>query len=383
MTDLSRSAGAGESPTAPTSASPTAPRASAPPGARRAVALWLMGVAGLVALMVVVGGITRLTESGLSIVYWKPVSGILPPLSQAAWEAEFALYRTSPEYMIVNQGMSLGEFQVIYWWEYGHRLLGRLIGLAFAVPLLGFALARRIPQGYGPRLLGLLALGGAQGIMGWYMVQSGLVDEPEVSQYRLAAHFMLAMAIFAALMWTALDLLRPQGDPPAHAARASRPAVWVAAALLALIAVQLCAGAFVAGLKAGHVYNTWPLMGDRWLPFALWDLRPAWVNVFENPATVQFVHRMTGYVLVAASLGAGWWMVRRDEPVAGTALALAGVCLLQMTLGIATLLAHVPVALGAAHQAGGVAVLTLGVILLHRSLPAREPAHERQPQPGS
>ena len=329
--------------------------------ARRAVAWWLLSVAALVALMVVVGGVTRLTESGLSIVYWKPVSGILPPLTAEAWQEEFALYRTSPEYMIVNTGMSLAEFKTIYWWEYGHRLLGRLIGVAFAVPLGIFALRRRVPAGYGLRLLGLLALGSFQGLLGWYMVQSGLVDEPEVSQYRLAAHFMLAMAIFSLLVWTALDLLsgRGAGDGPL----AGRLA-W---GLLGLTVLQLTLGAFVAGMKAGLVYNSWPLMGSGILPPDLWQLEPLWLNLTENRVTVQFLHRMSGYALVLAALGAAVWLYSRGTPSRHLAAALAGACLVQMTLGIATLLAYVPVGLGAAHQAGGVAVLTLSVVFLHRA----------------
>ncbi|MGF1607641.1 MAG: COX15/CtaA family protein [Rhodothalassiaceae bacterium] len=321
--------------------------------ARRLCAIWLFAVAGLVALMVVVGGITRLTESGLSIIYWKPVTGILPPLSQEAWQAEFALYRTSPEYLIVNQGMSLAEFKTIYWWEYGHRLLGRLIGLAFAVPLALFALTRRIPAGYGPRFVGLLLLGGLQGAMGWYMVQSGLVDVPEVSHYRLTAHFLLALAIFAALMWTAFELTGWRR----HAVPGARR--W-ALALLALLGVQLALGALVAGLKAGYIYSTWPLMDGGLWPRALLDYQPWWRNLADNPATVQFLHRMTGYALVITGALAALRLRTR------AARGLAALVIAQMSLGIATLVTYVPVPLGAAHQFGGVAVLAATLWFLWR-----------------
>ncbi len=218
------------------------------------VSNWLFAVAALVLVMIVVGGITRLTESGLSIVRWEPVSGAIPPLSEAAWQAEFDLYRQSPQYQQVNAGMTLSEFKNIYFWEFVHRLLGRLIGLAFALPLLWFALKRAIPPGYGWKLVALLALGGVQGAIGWWMVASGLVDRPEVSHLRLAVHLLTALAIFGCLIWVALDLRRLARDPAARPARLPTAAIWA----LSLLSLQFLFGAYVAGLEAGYAYSCWP-----------------------------------------------------------------------------------------------------------------------------
>lgn len=315
---------------------------------KRLCAYWLFSVAGLVALMVVVGGVTRLTESGLSIVYWKPVTGILPPLTAAAWDAEFALYQTSPEYLIVNEGMSLAQFKFIYWWEYGHRLLGRVIGLAFALPLILLAVTRRIPSGYAPRFVALLVLGGLQGALGWYMVQSGLRDVPEVSHYRLTAHLMLALIIFAALLWTGAGLLGFRREPNSGA----RPWAWC---LLGMIFVQLILGGFVAGLEAGLIYNSWPLMDGGLAPQAWLDFSPWWQNLLDNPSMIQFLHRMMAYALLAAAGVAAWRLSVMP------AYLLLAVLLGQAVLGVLTLVLHVPLLLGALHQFGGVLVLASGL----------------------
>jgi len=323
-------------------------------GPDRKIAIWLLCVAALVFVMVAVGGITRLTESGLSIVTWKPVSGVVPPLSEAEWMAEFDEYRQYPEYQKVNRGMTLSEFKYIFWWEYGHRLLGRLIGVAFAVPLLIFWVKGYIRPELRPRLLGLLVLGGLQGLMGWYMVMSGLVDRPDVSHYRLTAHLSLALIIFAALVWVALGLLRP--DRGEASFRDRNPALWrIFLCLVGLIILQILLGGFVAGLKAGLIYNTWPLMGGGLAPSDLWFLDPWWLNIFENRSTIQFNHRMVAYAVVAVA-AVLWWKLRGTQ-VSGPANALLAVIGVQFVLGILTLIHVVPVALGATHQAVAVIVV--------------------------
>ncbi|HEY0115474.1 MAG TPA: COX15/CtaA family protein, partial [Allosphingosinicella sp.] len=252
-----------------------------------AIANWLLAVAGLVFVMIVVGGITRLTESGLSITRWDPVTGAIPPLNDADWQAAFDLYRQSPQYEQVNRGMTLADFKFIFFWEYVHRLLGRLIGLAFALPLLWFAWKRAIPKSYGWKLAALLVLGGLQGAIGWWMVASGLVDQPEVSHIRLAIHLLMALAIFGALIWVALDLRRLARLPVARPARIGLSAIWA----LSLLAVQMLFGAYVAGLEAGYAFNTWPLMGDELFPSATPWMEPWARNFVDNPIVVQFVHR--------------------------------------------------------------------------------------------
>ncbi|GER08517.1 heme A synthase [Iodidimonas muriae] len=327
----------------------------------RAIGRWLLLVAALVFLMVVVGGITRLTESGLSMVDWHPVKGIFPPLSQAQWEETFKAYQQYPEYKIMNRGMTLAEFKNIFWWEYLHRLLGRLIGFAFALPLAWFWLRGRIPTGYKGRLLGLLVLGGAQGLLGWFMVKSGLVDHPEVSHYRLTAHLTLAFIIFAALFWTAMNLLshrRPIRDEAMN-----RSGKW----LLALVFLQVIMGGLVAGLKAGYTYNTWPMMDGRFVPASIMDMAPFWRNFIDNTALVQFDHRLGAYVLFALSLSLLVRTILRREPGRAQAMAalLFGVLCVQITVGILTLLHMVPVALGAVHQGGALVVLAAVLAFLH------------------
>jgi heme a synthase len=325
-----------------------------------AIRLWLFGVAALVVAIVIVGGATRLTESGLSITEWKLVLGILPPLTEAQWLAEFAKYKEIPQYSLINRGMSLDAFKVIYWWEWGHRLLGRLIGLAFVVPFVAFWIAGRIDRALAPRLLALLALGASQGVLGWYMVMSGLVERVSVSQYRLAAHLTLAVVIFTAVVWVALGIGRGRGR--VTATRAGQ----VALALLGLVLVQIAAGGFVAGLRAGMGYNTWPLIDGAIIPAGLAVMEPWWRNLFENALTVQFIHRMLAYAIaIVVMVNAAVLWRRGPEVLGSSATILAAIVLAQSAIGIATLLGQVPMGLALAHQAGGLAVVAAAVWHLH------------------
>jgi cytochrome c oxidase assembly protein subunit 15 len=345
-------------------------RAPAPPqGAGRpgAIANWLLAVAALVFLMVIIGGITRLTESGLSMVRWEPISGTIPPLSEEAWQAEFDAYRTSPEYQKVNTGMSLSEFKSIFFWEYVHRLLGRFIGLAFALPLAWFAWKRAIPRGYGWKLVALFVLGGMQGVVGWWMVASGLVDRPEVSHIRLAVHLLLALMVFAALIWTALDLASLANKPGARPAGISILALWT----LSVLFLQLMFGAYVAGLDAGYAFNTWPRMGDDWFPHGTPLLEPFIVNLADNPIVVQFVHRWLAFLVagLAIALALRGWSRGFHAPAA----ALAATVVVQILLGIATLLSGVEIWIAVAHQAMA-ALLLASVIVTAHSLGAEPKA---------
>lgn len=347
--------------------------------ARRAVALWLFAVAALIFLMVLVGGLTRLTESGLSITEWKPVMGALPPLSQADWQGAFEKYRQIPQYEFVNKGMSLGEFKTIFWWEWSHRFLGRLIGFAFLLPFLWLLATRRIERAMAPRLAIMFVLGGLQGALGWWMVKSGLTHRVDVSQYRLTAHLGLAAIIYGFILWTALGLWRGGGRDERRGMSVPsgiRNAAW---ALVALVFVQILLGGLVAGLKAGYIYNTWPLMEGAFIPAGLFAHQTWWLNFFENMMTVQFQHRMTAYLL-AILVFAHWLAVRRSglRPAIQGASWLCLAVLAQIGLGIWTLLAAVPIPLGAAHQAGALIVFTLSIVHaqeISRSAPiSREPA---------
>lgn len=341
----------------------------------RQIAIWLLVCCAILFSLVVLGGVTRLTGSGLSITDWRPVTGALPPLSEQAWQQEFDLYRASPEYQKVNRGMSLDEFKVIYGYEWAHRLLARLLGLAFAIPLAWFWLRGRIPARLRWPLLGILGLGMLQGYMGWFMVKSGLVDIPRVSPYRLGAHLGLALLIYASMFWIALNLLRPaRSQAPAPVAGGLRP-------LLLLVAVTIMSGAFVAGLRAGFIYNTFPLMAGQWVPDGLLHLEPAWRNWFENPATVQFTHRLLGMgTLIAVLL---LWVRAFRLPLSGTQRlafhGLAAAAIVQATLGIKTLLLYVPVSLGAAHQGGAVVVLSFALFALHVTGRSRHPVPASAP----
>ncbi|HET9641007.1 MAG TPA: COX15/CtaA family protein [Allosphingosinicella sp.] len=325
-----------------------------------AIALWLLAVAGLVFLMVVVGGITRLTESGLSIVRWEPLSGILPPFGEAAWSAEFSAYRQSPQYQLINSGMSLDDFKNIYFWEYVHRLLGRVIGLAFALPLLWFAWKRAIPAGYGWKLGFILALGALQGAIGWWMVASGLVDRPDVSHIRLAIHLLTALAIFAATLWVALDLLLLVRNGAAGPVRMPTAGIWA----LSLLFLQFLFGAYVAGLDAGYAFASWPKMGDQWFPADAPLLEPFLRNFADNPIMVQFIHRWLAFAVAAAALvlaRAAWLSGRRQA-----AGALAGAVTVQILLGIFTLLSGVELWIAASHQGMAVLLLAATLVAAHR-----------------
>lgn len=331
------------------------------PGRTGSVAAWLLVVCALIFAMVVLGGVTRLTRSGLSIVEWNPVMGAIPPITEHQWEVEFEKYRQTPEYIKVNYGMSLEAFKQIYWVEYAHRLLGRAIGFAFLIPFLYFWARKRIGRELAPKLVALFVLGGLQGALGWYMVASGLVEDPHVSAYRLTAHLGLAVIIYGYMFWVALGLLYPQ---PSGAPAGLRHFAW---AVTALVFVTILAGGFVAGTRAGFLFNTWPLMNGRLVPEGLYALHPWWLNWFENVATVQFNHRWLAYGVVLAAL-ALWMRVRRSPAVPRVRAAahlLVAAVLLQFGLGIATLLTIVPVSLGAAHQGGALLVLTAALFLNH------------------
>jgi heme a synthase len=326
----------------------------------RAIALWLLAVAALIFLMVVVGGITRLTESGLSIVRWEPLSGTLPPIGEEAWAAQFAAYKQSPQYQLVNTGMSLEDFKDIYFWEYVHRLLGRIIGLAFALPLLWFAWKRAIPNGYGWKLAALLVLGGLQGAIGWWMVASGLVDRPDVSHIRLAVHLLMALAIFGGTLWLALDLLALAREDGGGPARMPTAAIW----MLSLLFLQFLFGAYVAGLDAGYAYSSWPKMGDQWFPAESPWLDPFLRNFADNPIMVQFIHRWLAFAVAAAAfvLARNAWRAGRRQPAA----ALAGAVVVQILLGIFTLLSGVELWIAASHQGMAVLLLAAALVAAHR-----------------
>ena len=333
----------------------------------RAVGIWLLCVAAMVALILIVGGLTRLTDSGLSITEWKPVTGVIPPLSHDHWLEEFEKYKQIPEYHQVNKGMSLSEFQWIYWWEWAHRLLARTVGLVFAIPFLFFAVRGRIARTEWPKFIGLFLLGGFQGFMGWYMVSSGLSDRVDVSQYRLAAHLGIAVLIFGFSLWIALGYLVERRAPgPAALAVASRLTV-------GLIFAQIITGAFVAGTDAGFTYNTWPLIDGAFIPERIYDTAPAWLAAFEDHLTIQFNHRMLGYG-VAFMVFALWFAGRGrhvvlPQGVRGLLSVLLVLVLLQIALGIWTLLAVVPIAMGALHQFGALCVFGAAIILAYRLNP--------------
>ena len=319
------------------------------------VRAWLLGVAALIFCMVIVGGATRLTDSGLSITEWQPLLGAIPPFTEAHWLEAFEKYRQIPEYQLVNKGMSLEDFKFIYWWEWAHRFLGRVIGLAFFLPFAYFAVTGALNLKTALRCGVLFVLGGLQGALGWYMVSSGLVDRVDVSQYRLAAHLTLATVIFGAILWVAFGLGRTRRAP--HGGRE-----WMALLIVALVILQVAAGGFVAGLDAGFGYNTWPLMEGALVPKGLFATEPWWRNMFENAMTVQFNHRLLAYVIAALVAGYAYTVQSR-----GSILVLAAVAL-QIVLGIWTLLWSVPLWLGLAHQGGALLVLAAAIWNLHAML---------------
>jgi cytochrome c oxidase assembly protein subunit 15 len=326
------------------------------------VRAWLFAVAALIFAMVSLGGATRLTGSGLSITEWQPIMGAVPPLSDAGWQEAFEKYKQIPQYKLVNRGMSLGAFKLIYWWEWTHRFLGRLIGVVFALPFLYFLATGRLASSLTWKLAGIFALGGAQGVIGWYMVASGLAERTSVSQYRLALHMTLAVAIFGAVLWVALSLR--QAHPTRVSARPRRLAV-AAAAIASLVLLEVAAGAFVAGLRAGSGWNTWPLMDGALIPQGWNALSPWWLNPFENALAVQLNHRLLAYAIAAAVLWHLWSLqrARAGRAALKSGVVLAAAVLAQAALGVWTLLAHVPIPLALLHQSGAVALF--GVALWH------------------
>jgi heme a synthase len=328
---------------------------------QRAIAWWLAACAAMIFLMVLIGGITRLTESGLSITEWQPISGILPPIGAGEWQDAFAHYRAIPQFHVLHPDMSLDEFKAIYFWEYLHRLWGRLIGLAFAAPFVYFLARGMIGRELWPKLAVILALGALQGVLGWYMVESGLETRIEVSQYRLAAHFLAALLIYGAILWVAFDLFWPRGR--AHPGPAL---VWALDGLLALVTLTAVAGAFVAGLRGGAIYNTFPLMGDSFAPSEYGAIEPWYLNWFENPAAAQFDHRLLAETTWAAIVLT--WFFGRGWVRARALLALdifVVMATIQATLGVVTLLSVVAAPLAVAHQAGAALLVTAALFARH------------------
>jgi heme a synthase len=344
-------------------AAETAPRAAR--RGDRAIGLWLLACCAMIFLMVVIGGITRLTESGLSITEWQPVIGVVPPLDKSEWQAEFDRYKAIPQYRAVHPDMTLGAFKFIFFWEYLHRLWGRLIGVVFAVPFLYFLLRGRISRRLAPQLLGLFVLGGLQGALGWYMVESGLEHRIEVSQYRLAAHLVTAVVIYIAILWVALGLLAP-GVAPQRDARAIRLRRGLSA-VIAMVLLTLGAGAFVAGLRAGYIYNTFPLMAGHFAPLEYWQLRPWYLNWFANAASVQFDHRLLAESTWLLIAGVWLYAFRLDLAPRPRLLlhVLFAVASLQVALGIATLVLVVPLPIAMAHQANAILLITAAVVARH------------------
>jgi len=327
----------------------------------RVVALWLLSCCALVFLMVVLGGVTRLTGSGLSMVDWRPVVGWLPPLGDEQWQQSFELYQQSPEFQKVNSHMNVGDYKNIFWLEYLHRLLGRLIGIVFFVPFVVFAIRGYIRRHEWPKYLLMFVLGGLQGVLGWYMVKSGLVNDPHVSQYRLTAHLVAAFLIYAYMFWVALSLLYPRRDGTRH------PWFGKTVGLTSLIAITIVSGGFVAGLKAGKIYNTFPMMGTHWVPPGLSELDPAWRNLTENATTVQFDHRLlavtTFLIIIVYWLRARKTSLPARTRTASNALLHTGI--LQVALGISTLVFSVPLILAVSHQAVAMLLCTVALTLLH------------------
>lgn len=332
--------------------------------APQSVANWLFFVAALVFVMILVGAITRLTESGLSIVEWKPLIGAIPPLNDLQWQEVFEQYKATPEFQKKNFWMGIEDFKRIFFWEWLHRLMGRVIGLAFALPYFYFLLRKKIPQGYHLKLFGLFILGGLQGALGWYMVKSGLIDRPSVSHYRLAAHLGLAFIIFAALLWQAFSLRGVSRNPDKALFRHG---------LLTLLCVSITIiwGAFVAGLDAGLVYNEFPQMGDGLVPPEMWHLTPAWLNIFENIPSVQFMHRWIAIFTTLVVLSLSLHAMRKNNRDTRIFMMLGLIVFLQVGLGIATLLSGVSLPIAAMHQGGAVILLGTLTLCLFKTASAR------------
>jgi cytochrome c oxidase assembly protein subunit 15 len=326
----------------------------------RQIAYWLFFCAAVIFGMILLGGVTRLTSSGLSMVDWKPIMGVIPPMTQADWQEMFLKYQQFPEYQKINVGMSLEDFKPIFMYEYLHRVLGRLIGVIFIVPFLFFYFSRRIKTGLTPKLVIMLVGGGCQGLLGWYMVKSGLVDNPHVSQYRLTAHLGAAVLIYGFILWTAFGLVLTARAQPVELQRFSM-------GISALIYLMILSGGLVAGTHAGNAYSTWPLMGDSFVPAGLYAMTPAWLSAFEDITTIQFNHRMFAYLIVALVVAFAIRAFRFG--VVGRLkvgiFCLIGLLGMQVTLGISTLIFYVPIPVAAAHQVGAVALLTASLFISH------------------
>ncbi len=331
----------------------------------RHIALWLLVCAALIFAMVVLGGVTRLTRSGLSMVHWQPVAGIVPPMSKTQWLQEFDHYKQSPEYKKINQDMDVDEFKSIFWFEYSHRLLGRIIGIVFLLPFLYFLFRKKIKHKLIPKLVVMFFLGGLQGLLGWYMVKSGLVDQPQVSQYRLTAHLLAALAIYGFILWVALGLLKPEAN--STESRQGEGLYKTGLVFTALVVLMITSGGFVAGTKAGFAFNTFPLMNGKLIPDGLFSLQPLILNFFENVATIQFNHRLLAYLL------AGFFIYlflksksyQLDKKTRTSINLLFAMLVIQITLGITTLLFVVPTPLAASHQAGALLLFTFSIIMNH------------------
>ncbi len=334
----------------------------------RTIAHWLLLCAVLVFAMVILGGVTRLTDSGLSMVDWHPIHGVVPPLNQQEWQEEFANYQQSPEFQKLNRSMTLDGFKQIFYFEYAHRMLGRLIGLVFLLPFLYFYFTRKIKPGLTPKLIIMFILGGLQGLLGWYMVKSGLVDNPHVSQYRLTAHLTAAILIYAFILWTAWSLLAGERQNPVYQDAGTRRFRRASHILMLFLLITIMSGGFVAGLEAGLIYNTFPTMHGQWIPDGLFSLSPFYLNFFENMVTVQFDHRVlaigTGTALIV------YWLISKshdfDRATASSFNLVGLMVIVQVFLGISTLLLHVPVWLAASHQGGGLLLLTALLYNMHK-----------------
>jgi len=332
---------------------------------RTSIAIWLLVCCVTIYAMVVLGGVTRLTGSGLSMVEWEPVIGVLPPLSQTEWEKVFLLYQQYPEFKLKNSHMDLEAFKGIFWLEYAHRVLGRLIGVIFLLPMIYFMVRKKIDRSFFPKLTLMFLLGGLQGLLGWYMVKSGLSQDPHVSQYRLTAHLGFAFLIYAYIFWIALDLLSPAEKK--RTIDDNRGLRRFSFLITGLIFITVLSGGFVAGIKAGLAYNTFPLMNGQMIPEGLFTLDPGWVNLFENITTVQFDHRLLATLLFVL-IPVYWYVALRQNPKPGIRMGLhllLFTLIVQIALGISTLLLYVPVALAATHQGVAMALFTLALFLSH------------------
>lgn len=338
----------------------------------RAIAFWLISIAMIIYAMVILGGVTRLTGSGLSMVEWDPIMGIIPPLTEQEWQDTFEKYKQFPEYQKKNMHMDLGGFQEIFIFEYAHRVLGRLIGLAFLIPFIFFLARRQIRAGLAPRLITMFVLGGLQGLLGWYMVKSGLNHDPHVSQYRLAAHLSMAILIYSYILWVAWGLLHPSAEN--SWIRGIDPLRRLTLTGVVLVCLMILSGAFVAGTRAGLGYNTFPSMNGYFIPPGLFDMSPFYLNFVENRTTIQFDHRMLAYVLILY-MPFLWYRAQKFSLSPRTRMAfhiMLVLFILQITLGITTLIYEVPVSLGAAHQGGALLVLTSVLYAMHELRKGRQ-----------